>query len=326
MTTAIKELEGILGTLLSQRSAQCMSLTDAGRHFLNRAYVIVRSVDDALNSPLPDIRASGLLRLAASYTVLGYFLPHHLQRLEHWHPDVTIEVHEQERHAIEQGLLEGRFDMAVVLTANLTHPDIVSEILFNSERRLWLPSHHPLCERSAVSLADVAQEPYILLTVDEAEQSAMCYWENAQQQPNVRVRTSSVEAVRSMVANGRGVAILSDLVHRPWSLEGKRIETLTITDKVTPMSVGLASRARVQPGDAGVAQLFPRCLLGAAAAFRPALSRGLTKCPWAWPAPWVRQSVGHRASSAWGSGQAAFTDSSKITRPTPSSAERECPR
>lgn len=240
VTTAIKELEGILGTLLFQRSAQGMSLTDAGRHFLNRAYVILRSVDDALNSPLPDIRASGVLRLAASYTVIGYFLPHHLQRLEHWHPDVAIEVHEQERTAIEQGLLEGRFDMAVVLTANLTHPDIVSETLFNSERRLWPPSGHALCERSAVSLADVAQEPYILLTVDEAEQSAMRYWELANFQPDVKVRTSSVEAVRSMVANGNGVAILSDLVHRPWSLEGKRIETLTISDQVTPMSVGLA--------------------------------------------------------------------------------------
>jgi len=240
VTTAIKELEAMLGVLLFQRSPQGMNLTDAGRHFLNRAYVILRSVDDALNSPLPDVRASGLLRLAASYTVIGYFLPHHLQRLEHWHPDVTLQVHEQERSAIEQGLLDGRFDMAVVLTANLTHPDIVSETLFNSERRLWLPSHHPLCERSAVSLADVAREPFILLTVDEAEQSAMRYWEQAGQRPSVRVRTSSVEAVRSMVANGSGVAILSDLVHRPWSLEGKRIETVTISDPVTPMSVGLA--------------------------------------------------------------------------------------
>jgi DNA-binding transcriptional LysR family regulator len=225
---------------LFSRSAQGMTLTDAGRHFLNRAYVIQRSVDDALNSPLPDFRASGLLRVAASYTVIGYFLPHHLQRLDHWHPDVSIEVHEQERQAIEQGLLDNRYDMAVVLTANLTHPDIVSETLFNSERRLWLPSHHPLCERSAVTLADVAREPYILLTVDEAEQSAMRYWEQAGQQPSVRVRTSSVEAVRSMVANGSGVAILSDLVHRPWSLEGKRIETVGLTDPVTPMSVGLA--------------------------------------------------------------------------------------
>lgn len=240
VTTAIKELEGMLGTQLFQRSAQGMSLTDAGRHFLNRAYVILRSVDDALNSPMPDMRANGLLRLAASYTVIGYFLPHHLQRLEQGYPDVTIDVHEQERTAIEQGLLDGRFDMAVVLTANLTHPDIVSETLLNSERRLWIPSHHPLCERSAISLVDVAKEPYILLTVDEAEQSAMRYWDRARQRPSVRVRTSSVEAVRSMVANGRGVAILSDLVHRPWSLEGKRIETLTITDKVPPMSVGLA--------------------------------------------------------------------------------------
>ncbi|MEZ1953180.1 LysR family transcriptional regulator [Pseudomonas asiatica] len=240
VTTAIKELEAMLGVLLFQRSAQGMSLTEAGRHFLNRAYVILRSVDDALNSPLPDVRASGLLRLAASYTVIGYFLPHHLQRLEHWHPDVTLELYEQERSAIEQGLLEGRFDMAVVLTANLTHPDIVSETLFNSERRLWLPGNHPLCERSAVSLADVAREPFILLTVDEAEQSAMRYWEQAGQRPRVRVRTSSVEAVRSMVANGSGVAILSDLVHRPWSLEGKRIETVSISDPVTPMSVGLA--------------------------------------------------------------------------------------
>lgn len=240
ITTAIKELEGLLGSLLFQRSAQGMSLTDAGRHFLNRAYVILRSVDDALNSPLPEASASGQLNLAASYTVLGYFLPHHLQRLEHWQPEVHIQVHERERQAIEEGLLQGEFDMAVVLTANLTHPDIFSETLFNSERRLWLPHQHPLCERPSVSLRDVAELPYISLTVDEAEHSAMRYWAKARQRPNIRVRTSSVEAVRSMVANGSGVAILSDLVHRPWSLEGKRIETRTLSDEVTPMSVGLA--------------------------------------------------------------------------------------
>ncbi len=240
ITTAIKELEQIVGIELFIRSIQGMEMTPAGRQFLFHAYDILNKVDEATKLLLPANDFEGRLTVAASYTVIGYFLPHHLQRLEHWHPDVTIEVHEQERTAIEQGLLEGRFDMAVVLTANLTHPDIVSETLFNSERRLWLPSHHPLCERSAVSLADVAKEPYILLTVDEAEQSAMRYWEQSHQQPNVRVRTSSVEAVRSMVANGSGVAILSDLVHRPWSLEGKRIETVTVTDAVTPMSVGLA--------------------------------------------------------------------------------------
>jgi DNA-binding transcriptional LysR family regulator len=58
--------------------------------------------------------------------------------------------------------------------------------------------------------------------------------------PKTKLRTSSVEAVRSMVANGQGVTILSDMVYRPWSLEGKRLETVA-TDVLTPsMDVGLA--------------------------------------------------------------------------------------
>ncbi|CAN5834837.1 hypothetical protein BH11PSE13_BH11PSE13_19900 [soil metagenome] len=53
------------------------------------------------------------------------------------------------------------------------------------------------------------------------------------------MRTSSVEAVRSTVANGLGVTILSDMVYRPWSLEGKRIETINLRDSVPTMNIGL---------------------------------------------------------------------------------------
>ena len=52
--------------------------------------------------------------------------------------------------------------------------------------------------------------------------------------------TSSVEAVRSMVADGIGVTILSDMVYRPWSLEGQRIELRSIVDEIPTMDVGLA--------------------------------------------------------------------------------------
>ena len=254
VTTAIKELEGMLGTLLFQRSAQGMSLTDAGRHFLNRAYVILRSVDDALNSPLPDIRASGLLRLAASYTVIGYFLPHHLQRLEHWHPDVAIEVHEQERQAIEQGLLEGRFDMAVVLTANLTHPDIVSEILFNSERRLWLPSHHPLCERSAVSLADVAQGA--LHPADRRRSRTKRHALLGTRAPAAQ-RAGAHQFSRSGAQHGRQWQRRGDPLGpgAPSLVAGRQTHRNPDRHRqgdAHERRPGLASRARFQPGDAGV--------------------------------------------------------------------------
>ena len=70
----------------------------------------------------------------------------------------------------------------------------------------------------------------------------MKYWSQTPYLPKISLRTSSVEAVRSLVANGQGVAILSDMVHRPWSLEGRRIETIALRDPVPSMDVGLAWR------------------------------------------------------------------------------------
>ena len=79
-----------------------------------------------------------------------------------------------------------------------------------------------------------------MLTVDEAAHSTMKYWNSNNAHPSVKLRTSSVEAVRSLVANGQGVTILSDMVYRPWSLEGRRIETVSTDVEIPTMDVGLA--------------------------------------------------------------------------------------
>jgi len=91
-----------------------------------------------------------------------------------------------------------------------------------------------------VSLADVARQPYIMLTVDEAAFTAKRYWDRAGHQPTILFQTSSVEAVRSMVAAGMGVTILSDMVYRPWSLDGQRIEKRALAEPVPTMDAGLA--------------------------------------------------------------------------------------
>ena len=83
-----------------------------------------------------------------------------------------------------------------------------------------------------IGLADVA----------EAKIYAIRYWAETPYEPNVTFRTSSVEALRGMVASGMGIAILSDMVYRPWSLEGQRIEVRTLSDGVHTMDVGLVWR------------------------------------------------------------------------------------
>jgi hypothetical protein len=37
-----------------------------------------------------------------------------------------------------------------------------------------------------------------------------------------------------------GVSVLSDMVYRPWSLEGKRVDVMEVNDVIPTMDVGLA--------------------------------------------------------------------------------------
>jgi len=246
VTTAIRDLEDLLEQQLFTRESHGVELTEAGRRFLSHAYAVLSAVDEAMRMPSKEQPVEGSLNVATTYTVLGYFLPHHLQRFRQRFPKLEIKVHELPREAIEECLISNRYEMAVLLTSNVVNRDITTETFFGSERRLWVPSKHPLLDLPEVTLADVANHPYIMLTVDEAASSALKYWSKTAHLPQISLRTSSVEAVRSTVANGLGVSILSDMVYRPWSLEGRRIETINLKDPIPPMNVGLAWKAAAE--------------------------------------------------------------------------------
>ncbi|WP_158701002.1 LysR family transcriptional regulator [Phytohalomonas tamaricis] len=241
VTTGIRELEANLGMPLFLRRAQGMTLTYEGRRFLQRARHALTAVEDAFNIPRRPERLVGHVRVATSYTVVGYFLPAHLARFQRRYPDIQLELVEASRNDIEAGLEEGRYEMAVMLTSNLEDVEhLHHRTLIHSPRRLWVASGHPLLSRESVAFADLVAEPYIMLTVDECKLSSLRYWSAAGQSPSILFETSSVESVRSMVANGLGITVLSDMVYRPWSLEGRKVETITLSNPVASMDVGLA--------------------------------------------------------------------------------------
>ncbi|MCT8971326.1 LysR family transcriptional regulator [Microbaculum marinisediminis] len=242
VTGAIKQLELRLGTRLFDRHPNGVTLTFEGSRFLQHARNIIASVDEALRVPsVSTTKAQGPIRIGVTYTVAGYFMPQHQARFSRSYPAATIELREAPREAIEEELMDGRLDIAVLLTSNLENRMALDhETLIRSRRRLWLPIDHPMAGMPEIRLEHVAQEPYVMLTVDEAQQTAERYWEKTPFRPRTIFRTSSVEAVRSMVANGTGITILSDMVYRPWSLEGQRIETRNVYDLVPSMDLGLA--------------------------------------------------------------------------------------
>ena len=242
VTAAIRQLEADVGVSLFKRHPTGVALTAEGARFLQHARNIMAAVNAAQHAPLTEDSAiSGTVRIGVSYTVAGYFLPRHYTRFARSYPRIRAELYELPRNAIESGLKDGSLDLAVMLVSNLQDKKrLAYETLIRSRRRLWLPVEHHLLNREVITLEHVAAEPYVTLTVDEANQTAGRYWKPTGLRPNTIFTTSSVEAVRSMVADGMGVTILSDMVYRPWSLEGQRIELRNLVADIPTMDVGLS--------------------------------------------------------------------------------------
>ena len=242
VTAALQQLEQELGVSLFSRHAGGVSLTAEGARFLQHARNIMAAVNEATSTPLTeDTAQAGRIRVGMSYTVVGYLMPRHHARFCRNYPRIRVDLVELPRKEIERELMEGKLDLAVILVDRIeNHARIASERLIRSQRRLWLPVEHPLLKAEHVTLQDVAREPYVMLTVDEASQTVARYWKPTGLTPKVILRTSSVEAVRSLVAAGMGLTILSDMVYRPWSLEGQRILTRNLLADIPTMDAGLA--------------------------------------------------------------------------------------
>lgn len=242
ITEAIQDLEETVGTQLVTRHRSGIKVTYDGYVFLQHC----RNILSALSAATYAVgahrkRVGGELRLGVTITVAGYFLAAPLARFRRSFPDVDITIRELDRSVIEKQLIAGQLDIGILLVSNLKHmADLSTETLAKSRRRLWTSSNHPLLAKPKVTLRDIAKEPYIQLTIDEAAKTTLSYWSKNNLEPTIVFRTDSVEAVRSLVATGAGITILSDMVYRPWSLEGDRLESREISQAIPTMDVGLA--------------------------------------------------------------------------------------
>jgi DNA-binding transcriptional LysR family regulator len=244
VTEAIKELEHDLGVELFERHPRGLNITHKGHQFLRHATKILADVSDARRTFFGrEEVTTGRLQLGVTSLVAGYVLSDLLARYRRAHPAVEVSAIEDNGDYLEHLLVGGKLDIAVMVTSNLRdRMALQSEILEISAYRLWLPLGHPLASAEIINLADIAAEPLIMLTVDEIEENTGKLLAALGTRPHVAFRTRSVEAVRSLVATGAGVALLPDLVYRPWSLEGDRIESRDISGSLPVVQVGMVWR------------------------------------------------------------------------------------
>ncbi len=229
VTEAIRALEDDLGITLFDRLARGIQITHKGSAFLRHARQILADVATARTAfqedaaPLP-----GKLSLGVTSLVAGYVLSDILQRYRRAFPQIELNVIEDNGDYLQHLLIGGELDVAVLLTSSVR-----DRMALNVET---------LSDQETIALDDLAGQPLIQLMVDEIEESTRRLMESLAVKPQIAFRTRSVEAVRSLVATGAGLAILPSLVYRPWSLEGDRIGIRDVSGDLPSVQVGLAWR------------------------------------------------------------------------------------
>lgn len=244
ITEAIKALEGQLGARLVERRARGVALTHEGHQFVRSARAIMSAVADAAFAVgRSSERREGHVAIGVTHIVAGYFLADPLARFRRVFPGITYGVVEDDRRYIAHLLVNGELDLGAVVLSDLEERDALEHrLVLRSRHRLWLAPNHPLLQREQIRLADIAAEPLIALVVGECRELGERLWRQAGLRPRTQLATTSVEAVRSLVATGAGMAVLPDLLYRPWSLEGDRLEARDLADEMPTLDVGIIWR------------------------------------------------------------------------------------
>jgi DNA-binding transcriptional LysR family regulator len=244
VTESIRTLEDQAGVHLFERNSKGVALTYQGHQMMRHARLILSAVADAgraLGTRSESV--TGTLNLGVTSLVAGYFLADILARFRRVVPNVEVRVVEEERPYVEHLLVNGELHLALMIISNLENKMALGcETLVRSRNRVWMAPNHPFAKKATISFSEIAQEPLIALSIDEMPAITRSWWAAHGLRPNIALNTSSVEAVRGLVATGAGVTVLPDMTYRPWSLEGDRLEARSLAVELPTLDVGLAWR------------------------------------------------------------------------------------
>lgn len=187
----LKSLEHELGCRLLNRDNHSVSLTSAGRTFLEDSRDVLTRLDDAKKrATLAGSGPEG--ELGIGY-VKGYErtdLPDMLSEFHGRYPSVRLSLMRENVSELYEALRDERIDLAINL---LYDPDSMDGIEFQLLRRYplkaVLPVSHPLALRTSIEMSDLDGEPLV-----DIKKGAQSYGEDAAIQANL------AEAGRTPVA------------------------------------------------------------------------------------------------------------------------------
>jgi DNA-binding transcriptional LysR family regulator len=242
LSRQIRDLEGDLGFLLLERSAQSVRLTEAGRAFLTEARAVLQRADDGVKAARAIATGgSGELHVGYAPSLTARILPSTLRAFQSVLPRVRVKLHDLSTEQMLAGLREGNLQIAfVVRMAPALLRGLRFEELMRDRFCVAVSPKHRWASRRQVSLEEVAHQPLVTYSrqdYPDAHQLLTAIFSAVRSKPRIAEEHDSVSSLIAAVESGAGVAIA------PRSLActaGPRLKLIRLVPEPEPLIIGAA--------------------------------------------------------------------------------------
>ncbi|MEZ6071988.1 MAG: LysR substrate-binding domain-containing protein [Pirellulales bacterium] len=209
LSQQVIKLEKELGQPLFDRLGRRVQLTEAGRALYDRAVSILADVDEAKRRVV-DVGESGVgeVHVGAIPTIAPYLLPAVFKQFHRRFPNASPVLHENLTEATIGGVVAGQLDVGI-LAMPIENEQLVVETLGHDELLLVTSADHPLADKQRVTMADVAEQPFVLLSETHClGEQIVSFCGQQSCRPLVSCHSAQLLTVQELVALGHGVSLI----------------------------------------------------------------------------------------------------------------------
>ncbi|WP_300378245.1 hydrogen peroxide-inducible genes activator [Henriciella sp.] len=244
LSSAIKEVEAILGVQLVEREARGASLTRAGETAVERARSVLSSAADLVaaahqaGAPL-----TGHFHLGAIPTLAPFLLPRTLSSLRSAHDGLRLYLREDQTDRLIEGLRNRSLDAALIALP-WEAEGIETETLGDDEFLYIGPKDHKLSTTGKLKPEDLNGEDVLLLEDGHClRDHALSVCSLSPTRNGSDVGATSLATLVQMVAGGLGVSLLPRIAAEAGVTAGTDLTIRHFDTPVIGRQIGIAWRA-----------------------------------------------------------------------------------
>lgn len=196
----------------------------------------------------PDGAKKTILNFGVFSTLGPRYAPSLVRGFQEQNRATEIRLHEADLETLSKWLETGQIDVAMIYDFGLPSTLAITPLADVRPYGL-LPAGHRLASRSAISIAELLQDPLILMNLPHSRGYFLTLAQMHGINPLVAHETASVEMLRSMVANGLGVGLLATDIPHEIAYDGQTLVRMPLTGDLAPHRIALARSKQLRASE-----------------------------------------------------------------------------